>query len=174
MAAIKQSPLPNVFPLPGQLAQSISVFRIRFPGAEGQWNDMLPGVHRTWYEKFDAERWVYEQWYGASWSMRKCFTCMAARDTSYIPDALGHGWICQTSIKLVGWLCLKRPGAWRWDALVARSSLLPRYLNDLCGSFCIFLTTCFHLSEARSVLHRWNGVSFHLLEIMMFDLTLER
>jgi len=30
------------------------------------------------------------------------FTYIAAWDTSYISDGVGHVWICQTSIELVG------------------------------------------------------------------------
>ena len=33
------------------------------------------------------------------------FAYIAAWDTSYIPDGVGHGWICQTSIELVGVDC---------------------------------------------------------------------
>ena len=118
------------------------------------------------------------------------FTYIAAWDTSYIPDGVDRTWLDFSNVnRTCGLIVAKQASCLEMRCISCyRSSLLPRYLNDLCGSCCIFSTTCFHLFEARSVVHRWNitfpnvlgisgignGVSFHFLEAMIFDLTIDR
>ena len=87
------------------------------------------------------------------------FTYIAAWDTSYIL----YTWWCRTFLDLsninrtCGLMVAKQASYLEMRCISCYgSSFLPRYLHDLCGSCCIFLTTCFHVSEARSVLHCWN------------------
>lgn len=106
---------------------------------------------------FDAEQWVYEQWYGASRSMWRFF---------YLHRCVGYKlyiWWCRTCLDLsninrtCGLIVAKQASCLEMRCISCyRSSFLPRYLNHLYGSCCIFSATCFHISEARSVLHCWN------------------